>query len=181
MSGKGRSTRRITSQRTAAIIGASVITALAATMICTRATIAAAAMAGTARISRSIDDSASVAGAVRSFHDALSAGDSVRALSLLDSSVVILESGDEERFAHYKAHHLAADIEFTRAVRTATTPVRVVVRGDVAWATSTSVTTGTFRGRPVNSSGAELMVLTRVGDAWRIAAIHWSSHARRSR
>ena len=29
------------------------------------------------------------------------------------------------------------------------------------------------------SEGAELMVLTRAGDAWRIAAIHWSSHRRR--
>ena len=154
---------------------------LAATLVCTRSTIAAAAMVSTARISGSIDDSASVAGAVRSFHDALSAGDSVRALSLLDSSVVILESGDEEHLAQYRAHHLPADIEFARAMRAATTPVRVVVRGDVAWATSTNVTTGTFRGRPVNSSGAELMVLTRNGAAWKIAAIHWSSHARRAR
>jgi hypothetical protein len=27
----------------------------------------------------------------------------------------------------------------------------------------------------VNSAGAELMVLTRMPDGWRISAVHWSS------
>ena len=125
------------------------------------------------------DDSAAVVAVVTGFHKALAAGDSVEALSLLDSGVVILESGDEEHLAEYRAHHLGADIEFARAVRTTTASIRVTVRGDVAWAISTSVTTGTFRGRSVNSAGAELMVLIRVETGWRIAAIHWSSHARR--
>lgn len=132
------------------------------------------------RINGSNGDSALVAAVVTGFHEALSAGDSLRALSLLDSAVVILESGDEERLGAYRAHHLAADIEFARTVRTTSAPIRVTVRGDVAWASSTSTTTGSFRGRTINSSGAELMVLIRVGGGWRIAAIHWSSHARRS-
>lgn len=125
-------------------------------------------------------DSAAVAATVASFHNALAAGDSVRALAMLDSAVVILESGDEERLADYRAHHLAADVEFARAVRQAPTPIRVKLRGDAAWASSTNTATGTFRGRPINSAGAELMVLTRAGDGWRIVAIHWSSHSRRS-
>ncbi len=126
-------------------------------------------------------DSAAVAAAVNGFHSALVAGDSVQAIGLLDSAVVILESGDEERLAEYRAHHLAADIEFSRAVRSTASPVRVTVRGDVAWASSTSTTVGTFRGRAINSAGAELMVLTRSNGGWRIVAIHWSSHARRAR
>ena len=125
-------------------------------------------------------DSAAVAAVVNGFHDALAAGDSSRALSLLDSSVVILESGDEEHLAEYRAHHLPADIEFARAVRATAAPLRVAVRGDVAWATGTSTATGTFRGRTINSSGAELMVLTRGAAGWRIVAIHWSSHTRRA-
>ena len=77
--------------------------------------------------------------------------------------------------------YLPADIAFARAVQGTRSPVRVTVRGDVAWATSTSTATGRFRGRDVNSTGAELMVLTRVADGgWQIAAIHWSSHSRRS-
>ncbi|MFL5385010.1 MAG: hypothetical protein ACJ8GN_21020 [Longimicrobiaceae bacterium] len=53
------------------------------------------------------------------------------------------------------------------------------MRGEVAWAASTSTTQGEFRGRAINSEGAELMVLTRERGGWRIAAIHWSSHNRR--
>lgn len=57
--------------------------------------------------------------------------------------------------------------------------MHVSVRGDVAWASSTSTTTGQLRGRAVNSPGAESMVLTREPTGWRIRAIHWSSRARR--
>jgi ketosteroid isomerase-like protein len=58
--------------------------------------------------------------------------------------------------------------------------VRVTVRGDVAWATSTSTSKGQYRGRAINSAGAELVVLARDADGWKISAIHWSSHSRRS-
>ncbi len=125
-------------------------------------------------------DSAAAAGVVTSFHNALAAGDSLRALSLLDTAVVILESGDQEHLAEYRAHHLAADIEFARATQTTSAPLRASVSGDVAWVTGTGITRGTFRGRAVNSSSAELMVLTRANGQWRITAIHWSSHVRRS-
>lgn len=144
------------------------------------ATTAVAAQAPASSAKSSSADSAAVAGVVTSFHGALAAGDSLRALSFLDTAVVILESGDQELLADYRAHHLAADIEFARATQSTSSPVRVSVRGDVAWVTATGITRGTFRGRPVNSSGAELMVLTRASGEWRIAAIHWSSHARRS-
>lgn len=124
-------------------------------------------------------DSAEVARIIAAFHEALAAGDSLRALSYLTPDVTILESGGEERLAEYRSHHLAADIEFAKAVRSASSPVRVTVRGDAAWASSTSTTAGNFRGREINSVGAELMVLARTPNGWRIAAIHWSSRARR--
>jgi ketosteroid isomerase-like protein len=123
-------------------------------------------------------DSAAVAAAVNRFHAALAAGDSAAALALLAPDVEVLESGDRETRAEYRAHHLAADIEFARTVRSERGPVRVRVRGDVAWATTMSTTRGTFRGRAIDSAGAELMVLVRTGSGWRIAAIHWSSHRR---
>ena len=123
-------------------------------------------------------DSAQVAATVERFHQALAAADSAAALALLTPDVEVLESGGVEMRAEYRSHHLAADIEFARAVRSERGPVRVRVRGDVAWATSTSTTQGEFRGRPVNSAGAELMVLVRTPQGWRIAAIHWSSRRR---
>lgn len=124
-------------------------------------------------------DSAAVAATVDRFHSAVAAGDSVLALSLLASDVVVLESGGMETRDEFRARHLAADIAFAQAVKSERGPVRVIVRGDVAWASSTSTSAGEYRGRQVNSSGAELMVLSRTPQGWRINAIHWSSRARR--
>jgi ketosteroid isomerase-like protein len=124
-------------------------------------------------------DSTAVAAAVDRFQHALAEGDSGAALSLLASDVVILESGSLETRDEYRAHHLPADIEFARAVRSVNGPMRVVVRGDAAWAVSTSTTQGEFRGRAIDSTGAQLVVLTRDTDGWKIRAIHWSSRSRR--
>jgi ketosteroid isomerase-like protein len=124
-------------------------------------------------------DSAAVAATVARFHQALETGDSTAVLALLAPDAVILESGGVEGVAEYRGHHLPADIEFARAVHSPRTPMQIRVRGDVAWAAATSVSQGQFRGRAVNSTGAELMVLARMGDGWRITAIHWSSRTRR--
>lgn len=126
-------------------------------------------------------DSAAVAAIVDRFHHALANGDSATALSLLADDVVILESGGLETRNDYRNHHLPGDIEFARAVRSTSTPMRVVVRGDAAWATSTSTTQGDFRGRAINSVGAQLVVLSREADGWKIRAIHWSSRSRQAR
>lgn len=126
-------------------------------------------------------DSASVAGVVERYDRALAAGDSAAALALLAPDAVILESGGVETREEYRSHHLASDIGFARTAQTARSPVRVVVVGDAAWATTTSSTQRTVDGRAVESTGAELMVLTRTPDGWQIRAIHWSSRTRRPR
>ena len=124
-------------------------------------------------------DSATVAHVVKAYHEALSSGDSAAALALLAPDAVILESGGIETRAEYRAHHLAGDIAFAKSVKAERSPLVVRVSGNTAWASSTSVTQGTFNGREINSSGAELMVLTKGPDGWRIRAIHWSSRTRR--
>jgi ketosteroid isomerase-like protein len=124
-------------------------------------------------------DSADVVSTVERFHAALAAGDSVAALALLAPDATILESGGIETRDEYRAGHLSGDIAFARVVKTERGPLRVTVRGDMAWAAGTSTTAGEFRGRAVNSAGAELVVLTRTPSGWRIAAVHWSSRARR--
>jgi hypothetical protein len=48
----------------------------------------------------------------------------------------------------------------------------------VAWVAATTTVIGSYRGRRVDSQGAELMVLSQARDGWRIRAIHWSSHAK---
>ncbi|MDF1505449.1 nuclear transport factor 2 family protein [Roseisolibacter sp. H3M3-2] len=125
-------------------------------------------------------DSAEAALTVTKFHQALARGDSAAALALLAPDATVLEGGSLETVAEYRAHHLPADIGFARAVPGERAPLRVRVQGDVAWVVGTSTTKGEYQGRPVNSAGAELMVLTRMPHGWRIAAIHWSSRRRSS-
>lgn len=123
-------------------------------------------------------DMAAVEKTVRSFHEALAAGDSNGALQLLAPDVVVLESGGLETREEYQSHHLAGDIEFAQVVTTRRSAIQVTVSGDVAWASSTSETQGNFRKRAVNSTGAELMVLSKTTKGWVIRAIHWSSRPR---
>lgn len=124
-------------------------------------------------------DSAAVATVVERFHEALANGDSAAAVSLLAADVTILESGGVETRAEYMSHHLPGDIAFARAIRSTRGPLRVTVQGDAAWVASTSTTVGTYRDRAINSAGAELMVLSKTAQGWRIRAVHWSSRARR--
>ena len=125
-------------------------------------------------------DSADVVAALAKFHGALAAGDSAVALALLSSDALIVESGTVETRADYRAHHLAADIDFARAVESSRTVTRVTVQGDAAWVVSTSVAQGQTNGRQVNSTGAELAVLHRTNTRWQLSAIHWSSRSRRN-
>ena len=124
-------------------------------------------------------DSAAVASVIERFHAALASGDSAAALALLAPDVTVLESGGLETLEEYRSHHLPGDIQFARAVPRSRAPIKVTLAGDMAWATSTGVTQGEYRGRAINSTSAELMVLTRSGGGWLIRAIHWSSRARR--
>ena len=120
-------------------------------------------------------DAAAVASVVRGFHVALEAGDSQAVSRLLAPDAVILESGERETRQEYLEHHLQADIKFAQAVPTQYGKIDVTVSGEVAWATSTSVTQGTYQSKPVNLVGAELMVLAKTPAGWVIRSIHWSS------
>jgi ketosteroid isomerase-like protein len=133
----------------------------------------------TATVSGQSSDSSAVAAVIERFHAALASGDSSAALALLSPDVVVQESGGAETLEEYRSHHLPGDMQFAKAVPRTRTPIKVTIAGGVAWATSTGVTQGEYRGRPVNSTSAELMVLTRSGEGWLIRAIHWSSRARR--
>lgn len=116
--------------------------------------------------------------AVARFHAALAAGDSAAALGLLAPDALILESGTIETREEYRSGHLAADIEFAKVTTHEPAPASVTERGDAAWVSTAGRTTGTFRGRAVDVNSAELMVLTRTPEGWRIAAVHWSSRSR---
>lgn len=116
----------------------------------------------------------------KAFHSAIERGDSIAALQQLAPDVQVQESGRVETLAEFRSHHLADDIAYAKTVPIDRAEPTVVVSGDVAWVIGTSRSTGTYRGRAINSAGAELMVLSRTADGWRIRAIHWSSRAIRT-
>ena len=128
---------------------------------------------------RAPGDSAAVAAVIAKYQEALATGDSAAALALLAEDAVVLESGGMETRAEYRSHHLPADINFAKAIRSQRGTVHVRIHGDVAWAMSTSTTQGEMNGRAINSAGAELMVLVRTPGGWMISAVHWSSRNRR--
>jgi ketosteroid isomerase-like protein len=125
-------------------------------------------------------DSLAIANVVNDFHNALSKGDSAKALDLLAIDAVILESGEVESRSEYRSHHLPEDIKFAKAVASRRGPLQVRVEGASAWTAATSTTKGEFKGKPIDSIGAESMVLTRETAGWRIRSIHWSSRKRTS-
>jgi ketosteroid isomerase-like protein len=122
------------------------------------------------------EDTAPVISVVNAFHDALGRGDSKAAMELLAPDAVILESGSAETRAQYEEHHLKEDITFAREVKSTRALLKIQVEGAAAWIIHTSRTTGSLRGRQIDSTGTELMVLGKNSLGWRIRAIHWSSH-----
>jgi ketosteroid isomerase-like protein len=116
---------------------------------------------------------------VDAFHAGLKAGDTAAVMTLLAPDVLLLEAGGIETRAEYESNHLPGDVEFEKSVTTSFKPYRVTIAGDAAWAVNTNEYKGTFKDRPVDSAGVELMVLTRDAAGWRIRAIHWSSRPRK--
>ena len=127
--------------------------------------------------------SASARGAaatVDAFHAALRRGHTKAAAALLADDALIFESGGAERTkAEYAAHHLPADAVFAQSVSSAVTRRAGSGDGDVAWVASEGRTTGTYKGKPLDLLTTETMVLRRIGPAWKITHIHWSSAAKR--
>jgi ketosteroid isomerase-like protein len=123
-------------------------------------------------------DSTAIVATIDRFHTALETADSAAVKRLLSDDVTVLESGSLETRAEYLRHHLGADIEFAQAIHSVRKLVSVTRSGNTAWVVSTSTTQGSFKGRAINSDGAELMVLTRRKTGWQIRAIHWSSARR---
>jgi ketosteroid isomerase-like protein len=115
---------------------------------------------------------------VVAFHSALAKGDTKAAAALLADDALIFEEGGVERSkAEYASSHLAADAEFSRAVKSTVTRRVGLADGAFAWVATEGRTSGRFKGRAVDRMTTETMVLRRAGRAWRIVHIHWSSGA----
>jgi ketosteroid isomerase-like protein len=115
---------------------------------------------------------------VDAFHAALARGDTAAAAALLVDDALVFEHGRAERSrAEYAGHHLPGDAAYAQATRHETTRRSGRVAGDLAYVVSEGRTTGRFRDKDVDQVSVETMVLTRVGDDWKIMHVHWSSRA----
>jgi len=113
---------------------------------------------------------------VDAFHAAMDRGDAAAATALLGDELSVFEGGHVERTrAEYLQGHLPADIEFSRQVKSEVTASSVRASADVAVVTQETRTRGAYNGKPVDSFGAETMILHRTPGGWRIIHIHWSS------
>jgi len=116
------------------------------------------------------------AAVVAAFHRSIKLGNLDAASALLADDALIYESGGVERSkAEYTAHHLRADAAFATATTRTVTSQSGNAIGDLAWIATESRTTGSYKGRAINSASTESMVLRREVRAWKIVHIHWSS------
>ena len=117
---------------------------------------------------------------VDAFHEALRRGDTHSAAALLVDDALIFEEGGVERSkAEYVAHHLPADAAFAQVVGSTVTRRTGGSDGALAWIASEGRMSGTYKGKAVNRVTTETMLLHRIGRAWKVIHIHWSSAAAR--
>ena len=141
----------------------------------------AAAHQGNAQAQHVVELPRSALGAaatVDGFHKALQKGDARAAAALLADDALIFESGGvQQSKAEYQAAHLPADIEFTKAVKETVTRRTGSATGSVVWIASEGRVSGAFRGKPVERTTTETMILRRAQGGWKIVHVHWSSGA----
>ncbi|PAP76345.1 nuclear transport factor 2 family protein [Rubrivirga marina] len=101
------------------------------------------------------------------FHAALAAGDRQGVMAILTPDAVILEAGRAEARNEYLGGHFARDAEFLSGAQPEPLFRRTTVAGDAAWVASTQ--------RVGDAQMAELLVMERTAEGWRVAAVHWSS------
>jgi len=118
---------------------------------------------------------ADVAAVLESFYGAIKRGDPAAAMSVIAHDALFVESGKLETREQYEKNHLPADIDFEKQVTGKRDPLRITFKDDAAWVIATTTYDGKFEGAPVQFVSAQLMVLSKDADAWKIRSIHWSS------
>lgn len=118
---------------------------------------------------------------VNRFGDALVAGDLETVATLLDTDVLILETGGAERSREqYLGHHAISDAQFLKGTHSEIKHRRARTAGNLAWVGTESELHASKDGQPLTLLSTETMVLSRTGTEWRIVHIHWSSRPKKT-
>lgn len=112
---------------------------------------------------------------VQQFHQALQQGNRDAVLAQLAPDVQIFEGGGVERSRdEYKTHHLDADIKYLKQISSKLLEQQIEIVGDIAYAVSRSQQQGGIKGKKINRTGVESLVLRKQNGAWQIVLVHWS-------
>ena len=109
------------------------------------------------------------------FENAIIKHDTGTASNLLHDEVVILEGAGAETKDQYLSHHFHSDAQFLGAMNRVPVSENISVEGNMAWVSSISKMSGTYRDKEMNLTSLELAVLKKENDQWKIIALHWSS------
>ena len=106
----------------------------------------------------------------------LAAGDQEALRGLLDSAVLVFESGGvEDGWAEYAGHHMPADMAFMANMQRKPLSQKIFEFGDHALVATRSSLHGRYKGKAVDLVSTESLLLQRRDGRWRIQHIHWSS------
>jgi ketosteroid isomerase-like protein len=120
-------------------------------------------------------ETSAAAQAVKTFHTALREGNAAVARASLADDVLIVEGGGVERSAdEYASHHMLSDMKFLAAVKGEVIEHQTVVQGDVAYSVSRTKMLGEYKGKVIDYTSKETLVLVKNDKGWRIVHIHWS-------
>ena len=94
---------------------------------------------------------------------------------LLEKSVLIYEGGGVERGAkEYSSHHLLADMAFMSKMEVELIELQVKIYNNIAISSSRSIIKGKYKGKAIEKTNMETIVLKKSNGKWKIINIHWS-------
>ena len=120
-----------------------------------------------------LSDPAAVADALSK---ALQTGDVHTVDALLDDAVLIIEGGHAQvSKAEYMGGHMKSDMAFLPNMAIEVLSQDAGQAGDVAWVTTHSRMTGTYKDKSIDSFSRGFMLMRRAGATWKITHIQWAS------
>jgi ketosteroid isomerase-like protein len=111
------------------------------------------------------------------FRMAIINNDQEKASELLAEDARILESGGIETKEEYLSHHFHSDGKFLSAMEREVKSQKVKSNENTAWVSTVSHMSGSYNDREISVNSAELAVLVKTDEGWKISSVHWSSRS----
>lgn len=124
-----------------------------------------------------VEDSAAVVQVLERFREAIINNNREKASDLLTEDARILESGGIETKEEYLSHHFHSDGKFLSAMEREVQSQKVETNESTAWVSTASRMHGTYDDGDISINSAELAVLVKTEQGWKISSVHWSSRS----